>query len=69
LDWYFPIPENDDFDWNSVNLSLLCIPGFILENNFIKHYLGVAETGLFLDGAKAAYFATPEGEIQKVFKK
>ncbi|KAL7078448.1 hypothetical protein ACQ4LE_002346 [Meloidogyne hapla] len=56
LDWHFPIPENNNFDWDGINQSLLCIPG-------------VAETGLFLNVTKAAYFATPEGEIQKIFKK
>ncbi|CAK5061193.1 unnamed protein product [Meloidogyne enterolobii] len=55
LDWHFPIPESDNFDWNLVNNSLLCIPG-------------VTETGLFLNVIDAAYFATPEGEIKKATK-
>ena len=53
LDWHFPKPISEQMDWNSVNQSLLCIPG-------------VAETGLFVGVADVAYFSTPEGKIQRV---
>jgi len=35
---------------------------------FFKNFLGVTETGLFLNVIDAAYFATPEGEIKKATK-
>jgi len=72
VDWHFPKPVPIAMDWNSVNQSLLCTPGFFYCLNLtitIRYVQGVAETGLFIGVAEAGYFATEDGQIQHILPK
>uniref|UniRef100_A0A0N5BWJ4 ribose-5-phosphate isomerase n=1 Tax=Strongyloides papillosus TaxID=174720 RepID=A0A0N5BWJ4_STREA len=56
VDWYFPSSfTNSGHDWHSTNNILINIPGIV-------------ETGLFLNVAEEAFFATNDGKVECVKK-
>uniref|UniRef100_A0A1I7YSM3 ribose-5-phosphate isomerase n=2 Tax=Steinernema glaseri TaxID=37863 RepID=A0A1I7YSM3_9BILA len=50
VDWEFPKSDDPNRDWNTINDTLLRLPG-------------VLETGLFLGVAQKVYFATAKGDV------
>uniref|UniRef100_A0A0N4ZUS1 ribose-5-phosphate isomerase n=1 Tax=Parastrongyloides trichosuri TaxID=131310 RepID=A0A0N4ZUS1_PARTI len=56
IDWHFPASfVNADHDWSKTN-------------NFLINLPGIVETGLFLNVANEAFFATNEGTVEHIKK-